>query len=116
MQILAKTYTSLSLPHSGYIAGSGDGIVTVRGVPSSRKLWLLDATTMLVEQANTSLNNGHYMFLGLNPLQKYVVIVRDFEPDGIRWTGEAAIWDYVEPATDLTLDDQLGLFLSWQTI
>lgn len=116
MQVLAKTHVLLSLEHSGYIAGSGDGIVTVRGVPSSRRLWLLNAKTMLVEQTNISLNNGHYMLLGLNPLQKYIVIVRDFEPDGIRWTGEAVIWDYVEPATDLTIEDQLGLFLSWQTI
>lgn len=116
MQILAKTYTPLSLAHSGYIAGSGDGIVTVQGKPSSRKIWLLDAKTMQIEQVITSLKNGHYMLLGLNPLRKYIVIVRDFEPDGMRWTGEAVIWDYIEPMTDLNLDEQHGLFMSWQTI
>ena len=116
MQVLAKTYTPLSLSHSGYIAGSGDGIVTVQGKPSSRKIWLLDAKTMQVEQIITSLKNGHYIFLGLDPSRKYIVIVRDFEPDGIKWTGEAVIWDYVTPVTDLSVSAQQGLFVSWQTI
>lgn len=116
MQLLAKTYAQLSLAHSGYIAGSGDGIVTVKGQPASRKIWLLNAKTMIVEQTVTSLRNGHYMILGLDPERKYIVIVRDLEPDGIRWTGEAVIWDYVEPMTDLNLSDQQRLFMSWQTI
>ena len=116
MQVLVKTYTSLSLTHSGYIAGSGEGIVTVQGKPSSRKIWLLNAVSLAVEQVVTSLNNGHYAFFGLDTAKKYVVIVRDFEPDGIRWTGEAVIWDYVEAATDKTLDAQYALWASWQTI
>ena len=39
MQVLAKVYTSLSLTHSGYVAGAADGIVTVAGKPASRKIW-----------------------------------------------------------------------------
>ena len=62
MQIFAKIHTPLSLQHSGYIAGSGDGIVTVQGKPASRKIWLLDAQSMAVEQVITSLKNGHYIF------------------------------------------------------
>lgn len=116
MQVLAKTYTSLSLTHSGYIAGSGDGIVTVQGKPASRKIWLLDAVTMEVEQVVTSFKNGHYMFLGLDPSKRYMMIVRDFEPDGIKWTGEAAVWDYIEPMSDKTLEAQEALWASWQTI
>lgn len=116
MQIFAKVYTSLSLAHSGYIAGANDGIVTVAGKPASRKIWLLDAKTMAVEQVITSLKNGHYLFMGLDPAKKHLVMVRDFEPDGIRWTGEAAAWDYVEPATDISITEQQSLWASWQSI
>ena len=69
-----------------------------------------------IEQVIVSLKNGHYMFFGLDPNKKYMVIVRDFEPDGIKWTGEAAIWDYVEAISDKSLDDQQALWLSWQTV
>lgn len=116
MQVLAKTYSVLSLVHSGYIAGSGDGIVTVKGTPSARKIWLFNSNTMMVEQTVMSLRNGHYMIFGLNPNKLYVVMVRDFAPDGSRWTGEAVVWDYVKPATDIDLDAQQGLWNAWQTI
>lgn len=110
MQILAKTYTSLSLAHHGYIAGSADGIVTVQGKPASRKIWLLDAQTMALEQVITSLNNGHYMFLGLDPAKEYLVMARDFKKEY-----EPFVWDYVKPADDLTIAEQQALWQSWQT-
>lgn len=109
MQILAKTYTSLSLTHIGYIAGSDDGIVTVQGKPSSRKIWLLDAKTMAVEQVVMSLQNGHYMFLGLNPNKEHLVMVRDYKKEF-----EPFAWDYVKPATDLTVAEQQALWQTWQ--
>ena len=109
MLVLAKTYTSLSLAYSGYIAGSADGIVTVRGLPSSRKIWLLNAKTMAVEQVITSLRNGHYMFLGLNPASRYLVMVRDYKKEF-----EPFAWDEVPPADDLTVDEQMALQASWQ--
>lgn len=110
MQILAKTYTSLSLAHSGYIAGSGDGIVTAQGKPASRKIWLLNAQTMAVEQVITSLKNGHYMFLGLDLAKKYMVMVRDYKKEY-----EPFVWDYVKPADDLTVAEQQAVWQSWQT-
>lgn len=110
MQILAKTYTSLSLANSGYIAGSADGIVTVQGKPASRKIWLLDAATMDAEQVITSLNNGHYIFLGLDPAKEYLAIVRDYKREY-----EPFAWDYVKPANDLTIAEQQALWQSWQT-
>lgn len=110
MQILAKTYTSLSLAHSGYIAGSGDGIVTVQGKPASRKIWLLNAKTLSIEAVQTSLNNGHYMFLGLDPAKKYLVMVRDYKKEY-----EPFVWDNVTAADDLTIDEQMALQASWQT-
>ncbi|WLG12762.1 hypothetical protein Q6344_09095 [Psychrobacter cibarius] len=109
MQVIAKVYTSLSLAHSGYIAGSGDGIVTVAGKPASRKIWLLNAQTMAVEQVITSLKNGHYMFLGLNAASRYLVIVRDYKKEF-----EPFAWDEVPPANDLTIIEQQALRATWQ--
>lgn len=110
MQILAKTYISLSLTHSGYIAGAGDGIVTVAGKPASRKIWLLDAQSMAVEQVVTSLNNGHHLFIGLDLAKEYLVMVRDYKKEY-----EPFAWDYVTPADDLTIAEQQALWQSWQT-
>lgn len=110
MIILAKTYKTLSLARSGYVAGSSDGIVTVAGKPSSRKIWLFDAKTMIVEQIITSLKNGHYIFLGLNPSKEYLIMVRDYKKEF-----EPFAWDYVKPATDLTINEQVTLQASWQT-
>lgn len=109
MQILTKTYATLSLAHHSYIAGSGDGIVTVQGKPASRKIWLLNAQTMAVEQGITSLKNGHYMFFGLNPDKEYMVMVRDYKREL-----EPFAWDYVKPATDLTIAEQQALWQTWQ--
>ena len=95
---------------SSYIAGSGDGIVTVQGKPSSRKIWLLNAQSLAVEQVITSLNNGHYVFLGLDASKEYLVMVRDYKKEF-----EPFAWDYVKPADDLTIAEQQALWASWQT-
>lgn len=109
MQIFAKTYTPLALAHRGYIAGGGDGIVTVKGKPSPRNVWLLNAQTMAVEQIVTSLKNGHYLFTGLNSTKEYLVMVRDYKREL-----EPFAWDYVEPADDLTIAQQQTLWQTWQ--
>lgn len=109
MQILAKVYTSLSLTHSGYIAGSGDGIVTVQGKPASRKIWLLDAQSLAIEQIVMSLKNGHYLFMGLDPAKEYLVMARDYKKEF-----EPFVWDYVKPANDLTIAEQQALWQTWQ--
>lgn len=109
MQVFVRVYSPLSLVHSGYVAGSGDGIVTARGKPESRKIWLLNAQTMLVEQVVTSLKNGRYIFLGLDPTKEYLVMVRDYKREL-----EPFAWDYVTPANDLTIDEQQALWQSWQ--
>jgi len=109
MQVLAKTYTQLSLQHSGYIAGSGDGIVTVQGKPASRKIWLLNAKSMAAEAMQWSLSNGHYLFLGLDANKEYLVMVRDYKREL-----EPFAWDYVKPANDLTITEQQALWQTWQ--
>lgn len=105
--MIVNVYVSVS---RGYIAGSGDGIVTVEGKPASRKIWLLDAQTMAVEQVIMSLKNGRYLCMGLDPTKRYVVMARDYKKEY-----EPFVWDHVKPADDLTLDEQQALWQSWQT-
>ena len=94
----------------GYIAGTGDGIVTVQGKPAKREIWLLNAQTMAVEQVMASLKNGHYLFTGLDSNKKYLVMARDYKKEY-----EPFVWDYVKPADDLTIAEQQALWQSWQT-
>lgn len=110
MQLLAKVYTLLSLAHSGYIAGSADGIVTVQGKPASRKIWLLDAQSLAIKQTMTSLKNGHYLFMGLDPDKRYLVMVRDYKKEF-----EPFVWDQVEAATDKTITEQMAMWQSFQS-
>lgn len=100
----------LALRNSGYIAGSGDGIVTVRGMPASRAIYLLDAVSMSVVQVTVSLANGHYIIMNLDINKRYLVIARDYKKEF-----EPFVWDYVKPADDLTIAEQQALWQSWQT-
>ena len=109
--MLSKTYVSLAIPFTGYIAGSGDGIVTVMGSPASRDIYLLDANDMQLLRRTTSLPNGHYIFMALDPDAEYLVMVRDYKKEL-----EPFAWDCVKPANDLTLIEQQALWASWQTI
>lgn len=81
-----------------YIAGSGEGIVTVKGKPASRGVYLLDAVTLGVLQFMTSNASGRYVFLNLDPTKEYLVMARDFKREY-----EPFAWDYVKPANDLDL-------------
>ena len=106
--MLIDFYVANTSPH--YIAGSGDGIVKVLNQPASRKIWLLNAQTMDVEQVAASLSNGHYLFMNLDPDKEYLVMVRDYKKEL-----EPFAWDYVKPADDLTVDEQQALWASFQT-
>lgn len=95
---------------SGYIAGSDDGIVTVQGQAAKRDIYLLDAIDLSLEHTTESLQNGHYMFLDLDPDKRYLLMVRDYKKEY-----EPFVWDYVKPADDLTIAEQQALWQSWQT-
>lgn len=97
----------------GYIAGSGDGIVTVGGVPSRRELILFDVSNYHVVERQASLENGHYIFIGLNPNRRYLLMARDLEPSGEEPRYEPFCWDYLVPATDLSVAQQRSLLQSW---
>lgn len=95
--------------NTGYIAGSGDGIVTVLGKPASRKIWLLNAQTMAIEQVVTSLNNGHYLFLGLDPDKRYLVMARDYKGEF-----EPFVWDQVKPMGDKIIAELQAMWAGFQ--
>ena len=108
--MLAPVFTIVNVPQP-YIAGSGDGIVTVNGVAASRHIFLFDANSMELLRRITSLPNGHYIFNGLDSTKQYVVMARDYNKEY-----EPAVFDYVTPATDLTIQQQQELWQSWQTL
>ncbi|MFB2539131.1 hypothetical protein [Acinetobacter sp. c3-l95] len=93
----------------GYIAGIDDGIVTVANKPASRKIYVLDSMTLQQLQTAISLPNGHYLIVGLDPNKQYLIICRDHNREY-----EPAVWDYVKPATDLTLAEQKVLWQQMQ--
>lgn len=95
--------------NKGYIAGTGDGIVTVNGKPQSLKIYALDPVTMTWLQTAKSLPNGHYLIQNLDPTKQYLVMARDHNKEY-----EPFCWDYVTPATDLTIAEQQQLWDSWQ--
>lgn len=90
--------TVFALTNTNYIAGSGDGIVTVAGKPASRHVYLLDAVTLTTIQKVASFANGRYVFMGLPPDKQYMIIARDYKKEY-----EPFAWDYVRPASDLTM-------------
>ena len=94
----------------GYVAGTGDGVVSVGGRPANRKIYVFDAKTLTLLKTTTSLQNGHYLISNLDPTKQYLVMARDYNKEF-----EPAVWDYVTPATDLTIAQQQELWQSWQT-
>lgn len=99
----------IGLSGQGYIAGTGDGIVTVGGVPSARDILVLNADDLTVASRTQSLKTGKYLITGLDPNREYLIMCRDHERQY-----EPFVWDYVKPMTDKTLDEQLKLWHEWQ--
>lgn len=95
----------------GYIAGAADGIVTVNGNPATRDIVVLNAQDLSVLQRSQSLSNGHYLLNNLDPNQKYLIMARDYNKEY-----EPAVWDYVTPATDLTVKQQQELWQQMQGV
>lgn len=106
--MIIQMYTGYENP---YIAGSGDGVVTVGGMPAQRSIYLLNAITLQLLRLTVSLPNGHYIFSGLDASVQYIVMCRDHKKEY-----EPVCWDYVTPAIDLTIEQQQELWQSWQTV
>lgn len=97
-------------PQVGYIAGTPDGIVTVRGKAAQREILLMDANSRGYQFVGRiwSDDNGHYMFTDLDPDNQYLVMARDYNKEY-----EPFAYDYVAPATDITPAEQHALRESW---
>lgn len=95
--------------HTAYIAGTGSGVVSVGGVPASRKVYALDAKTLGVIKTAVSTDDGRYLITHLDPAKRYLIVARDYQGEY-----EPYCYDHVAPATDLTLDEQQALWQSWQ--
>lgn len=108
--------TQHSPKHTGYIAGTSDGIVTINGLPAKRMILVMDALSTTHEWIAKvwSLDNGHYYIPELDPNKLYAVMARDLPPNGIDTRYEPFAWDYVQPATDLTISEQRELWESWK--
>lgn len=94
----------------GYIAGTADGIVTVAGQPAVREIWVLAVHEHRIIRSVWSNAAGNYLVPHLNPTKEYLIICRDHEKQY-----EPFCYDYVKPATDLTVAEQQALWQSWQT-
>ncbi len=105
MRIINTVYL---FKHKGYIAGTGDGLVSVGNKPASRKIYVLDTQTLTVIKTATSLDNGHYLITNLNPTKRYLVMARDYQGEY-----EPVCYDNVVPAADLSLDELVTL---WRTM
>lgn len=109
MQVHSKADVTLALPNVGFIAGDGDGIVTVGGIGARREIVVFDMELMPIARYY-SLDNGHYLIANLDPNERYLIMARDYKKEY-----EPAVWDYVAPKDDKTIDEQMELWQSWQT-
>lgn len=62
----------------GFIAGTGKGIVTVDGQPSSRRVYLFEQSLMTCLDDMWSNENGEYRFSNLSDEFRYMVLARDY--------------------------------------
>ena len=97
--------------NQGYIVGTGDGIVTINGLPARREILCMEANSKEYQFVARvwSLDNGHYIFTGLDPHKEYLVIARDYKKEY-----EPFAYDHLKPATDLTMQEQQALLQAWQ--
>lgn len=62
----------------GFIAGTGKGVVTVDGQPSSRRVYLFDQSSMTCLADMWSNDNGEYRFSNLSGKFRYMVLAIDY--------------------------------------
>lgn len=78
---------------AGFIAGGGDGIVTVGGVPASRQILLFERERFVLVRSTWSNGDGTYLFDRLNPDFEYMVLAVDHKKQY-----EPVAYDFVVPA------------------
>lgn len=76
----------------GYIAGEGEGIVTVNGAPASRRIYLFVRRTMQCIADRWSAEDGTYRFEKLNEDEEYLMVAVDYKKQY-----EPVSYDYIQP-------------------
>lgn len=64
-----------------YIAGEGDGIVSIKGVPVARQVVALEQPNLTVAAKTWSFPDGSYVLPNLDPAKQYIVMAYDYKGD-----------------------------------
>ncbi len=64
-----------------YIAGEGDGIVSIKGLPVARQVVALEQDTLTVAAKTWSFPDGGYVLPNLDPDKQYIVMAYDHTGD-----------------------------------
>ncbi|MCS4534235.1 hypothetical protein [Neisseria montereyensis] len=78
---------------NGFIAGRGDGILTVGGQPAERRIILFERGAFQVVRDTWSRPDGTYLLDRLNPDREYLVLAVDHKKQY-----EPVAYDFVRPA------------------
>lgn len=62
-----------------YIAGEGDGIVSIKGMPTVRQVVAFEQKTLVVAAKTWSLPDGSYLLPNLDPNKQYIVMAYDYD-------------------------------------
>lgn len=79
----------------GYIAGEDEGIVTVGGKPSSRRIYLFARSNMECISDTWSKNDGSYRFDHLSESEEYLMVAVDHKKQY-----EPVCYDFIKPFLD----------------
>ncbi|SNU78701.1 Uncharacterised protein [Neisseria zoodegmatis] len=77
----------------GFIAGRGDGILTVGGQPAERRILLFERGTFKLVRGAWSRPDGTYLLDRINPDRDYLVLALDHKRQY-----EPVAYDFVRPA------------------
>lgn len=77
----------------GFIAGRGEGIVTVGGTPAARRILLFERGRFVLVRSIWSKADGTYLFDRLNESMEYMVVAVDHKKQY-----EPVAYDFVRPA------------------
>ena len=79
----------------GYIAGEGEGIVSVGGQPAERKILLFERQNFKVIRTQWSKPDGTYRFDFLNPEKEFLMVALDHKKQY-----EPVSYDFIKPYVD----------------
>lgn len=90
------TYSARDPQLQGFIAGNGNGIVTVDGKPSQKRIVVFERTKLFPCLRQTWSNaDGTYLIPWLDVSKTYMVMAVD---DKEKY--EPVVWDFIKPASN----------------